>query len=141
MTTDPIMSSLNGINNDELSGYVDKIYGSVKNTIIGLKKGEFNVVRVIEWGTNIMLVVEKYPELSGENKKQIVIAVIRKLVGELKLSDSDEQTADLVVETALPVVIDLVVAASRGNLDLNKIGGRIKKIWYRIGGCCSCNRR
>lgn len=125
----------------QLQKYINRVYDAVEDAIAGIRNKDFDIGLVIEWGKIIMLVVEKYPELTGEDKKQIVIAVIKKIVIEIGLDEDNNDIAQTVIDTALPIVIDLVVAASRGDLDLNKIKGRFSKFWASVKKICCCGCR
>lgn len=83
------------------------------------KSGKFNIVTVTPAVAILMKLMETYPNLSGIEKKRLVIAVLQKAVDESDFSDEEKAISKLVIEQIVPDVIDLVVSAAKGNLNLN----------------------
>ena len=87
---------------DELSG----IIGDRKITVT-------NIVSVV---TLLMKTVDKYTDVKGIQKKELVLAVVTKVVNET-MSDDDERNNILyVVEGVLPTVIDTIIQVDKGQL-------------------------
>lgn len=118
------------------SEYVDKIFNTSKKTIGNITDKKLDLGLVIQWGSIIMQAVEKYPELSGADKKDLVIIVLKRLVEEFDIGESEGEIIDILIDNAMPIVIDLVVSASKGELGLNKISMKIKKFFKKICKCC-----
>jgi len=96
----------------------DIIYTQIKKNITNktIDAGE-----IILLGTLAMQLVDKYQDLTGPEKKLIVIEIVKKIIRDQVTDLNTEQILILVVDTVLPTVIDKIVDASRGKLDLNKI--------------------
>lgn len=95
---------------------------------------DFSSSDIIIFAVQGMQVVERYPQLTGPEKKQYVIRLAKRIVNDLaKIEEVDRAALLLAIDMLLPSMIDQVVAASRGQLDLNKIGKRCGSFWR---GCC-----
>ena len=107
--------------------YVRSVFKDAKS----LFQGEtLNAGTIITLAVRAMELVEKLPQLSGSEKKGIVIEVVKLMVDETDLSDEDNAKIDVIIDTTLPIAIDLIVAASRGLVDINSLKTRLKKL------CC-----
>ena len=101
------------------SAIVNEIYNSAKKIIT---TRIIDPIDIISIGRFIMEIVEKYPELSGEEKKQVVIEVVTKIVNETTLGSQQMDTIiDTIITFALPIAIDEIIAASKGKYNLNKL--------------------
>lgn len=85
-------------------------------------------------GKTIMIIVKyameiiELTELKGIEQKEIAIKLIKKLVEDLKI---DENIINGIIDSgALSVTIDLIVDASKGNLNLN-LNKKLKRF------CCA----
>ena len=80
--------------------------------------------------TNLMQIVEKYPKISGTQKKSLVIQVLKKFV--IDQSDGDTENALLLfIDTFLPSVIDTIIS-----VDVKDIVINIKKGVKSFFICC-----
>jgi hypothetical protein len=102
-----------------MQAIVDALYGQVKDRIILKDVKPSNVMIMLTYG---MTAVEKQKGLTGPEKKEVVVHLVRRLVGEIPGDDEDKVALQAAVELLLPPLIDTLVAASRGKLDLNKDG-------------------
>ncbi len=66
-----------------------------------------------------IIFVETHKNLTGEQKKSLVLQAIRRLVDEAPLEPQTRSNLDLVVQLTLPGFIDGIIDASNGNLKLN----------------------
>lgn len=109
----------------------DACYERLKARVNG---EDFSSSDIIIFAVQGMQVVERYPQLTGPEKKQYVIRLAKRIVNDLsKIEESERAALLLAIDMLLPSMIDQVVAASRGQLDLNKIGKRCGSFWR---GCC-----
>ena len=84
----------------------------------------------------IMSIVENYKNLSGTEKKNVVVKVIKKLIGEriptfVKLEESHHKKLELVVQI-VPSIIDVLIDVANGRYNINEVVSCLKK-W-----CCCC---
>lgn len=77
-----------------------------------------------------MQIVEKYSKLSGEQKKSLVINVIKKFV--VDHLDGDNETELLIfIDTFLPSVIDVMIS-----IDKKELAIKIQKGFKLCFPCC-----
>jgi len=116
---------------DNIDEYLDEVYSIVINSV-GRKR--VNVSDLIHLTQLAMESVEKYRDLSGPQKKNLVIRVIVKIIDDSDLIPAEyEQVALEFTETFLPVVIDGFVGAFNRVINLRKHGAN--------GGCTSCFKK
>jgi len=113
---------MTSINNELFVG----IYDEAKELV---KDKEINETNIIQITTCIMELVEEYPNITGEQKKKIVIMLISKLVDNSPLNDSKKNIVKTATNLILPAAIDAIVSASKSKFILN-----IRK---KKHGCCS----
>lgn len=95
----------------------EEAYNAIKKQI-DIKK--FRATQVITFTALAMRLVERYPTLTGPEKKDLVIRLATRLVSEIpKLKEEDKAALDLMIQMALPSAIDHLIAASKGELELN----------------------
>lgn len=113
----------------EVSDLVEKIHNDVKQSIINKK---FNASNFIVLVTIVMQVVEQLGDLTGPEKKEIAIRVIKRLVLEIPMPEEDKVAVGIIVETTLSKTIDYIIMAANGELDFGKIAEQFKSIF----SCC-----
>jgi hypothetical protein len=103
----------------EMQTLMDIIYNEVKESIVNKTFGLNNVVVLI---TIVMQVVEKVKTLTGPEKKEVVITVIKRLLSE--------------IEMALGKTIDYIIMAANGELDFGKMIEQAKSSFKTMFSCC-----
>ena len=107
---------------------VSRLYDEIESMIDGKK---IDAASIISIATLLMMTVEKYSDVKGIQKKEIVLAVLRKVVEE-KIDDADERSSVLfLIEQTVPPVIDALVAVDKGQLKI-----KIQKGCKSIFSCC-----
>ena len=107
---------------------VSRLYDEIETMINGKK---IDAASIISIATLLMKTVEKYSDVKGIQKKEIVLAVLRKVVEE-KIDDADERSSVLfLIEQTVPPVIDALVAVDKGQLKI-----KIQKGCKSIFSCC-----
>lgn len=98
-----------------------------------MSQKQWDAGSLIALGGSLAAEVNKIAGLKGQQKKQLVLDVIKAVLKEAVEKASDisgssplasaetVQTLNYVVEFALPASLDLAVAAARGELDLKKV--------------------
>ncbi len=98
---------------------VDSLYDQVLSHI---RSKQIKVRDLVVIATKAMELVQKVPELTGSERKNIVIDVVVKIVDDSNLlSGEDEAAALMFIEMTLPTLIDTVVNAYKKHIDLKKI--------------------
>ncbi len=107
---------------------VSRLYDEIEAMIDGKK---IDATSIISVATLLMKTVEKYTDVNGIQKKEIVLAVLRKIVEE-KVDDQDEKKNILfLIETTVPPVIDALVSVDKGQLKI-----KIQKGCKSLFPCC-----
>lgn len=112
------------------------IYTEAKETFDDLKNGEIDTSNIINIATGLMSIVEKYPNLKGKDKKQIVITVLQELVDDIVKDDTLAMTLNIIIENTMSVVIDRIIDASKGKLKLGTFLHKLYK-WKSMLKCCN----
>ena len=100
-----------------MTDLVNSVYDQVKAAIANRKVNE---KLVFDACLLSMRLVESAGTLSGDEKKEIVTQVVRRLVAEVKTDDETRQSLQLLVDLALPIFIDKIIAAENGILGIIK---------------------
>lgn len=109
------------------SDSVDRLYESLSR-IIGDKK--VTTVNIVLIATNLMKIVEKYPDLHGTQKKSLVIHVLKRFVVD-HLDGEAESSLILFIDMFLPSVIDTIIS-----VDKKEVAIKIKKGFKACFACC-----
>ncbi len=92
----------------------DKLYDRVE-TMIGTR--EVTVSNVVMIATSIMSILQRYPSLTGPEKKQLVIDILTKFVtGSKIIPDDSKQIVISMIQLILPTVIDIVASVAKGSM-------------------------
>ena len=110
---------------DSAEAALDALYDQVRATFTG----RVSVASVLNIATYTMAAVEKLGGMSGPQKKDSVVHVIARLVGELPADQEDREAIQAAVRLLLPSIIDTIVSATKGQIDIN--ANQSKKL-----GCC-----
>jgi hypothetical protein len=106
----------------------DELFKQFNQTILSkkIKLGENSVMLCVRYAMEIV----ELSELKGEDQKRMVIELMRELI---KLSNVDNDTSDKILffvnENVLNDIIELVVDATKGNININKLT-------EQVGNCC-----
>ena len=85
----------------------------------------------------IMSLVENYKNLSGPEKKSVIVKVIKTLITVkipelVELKEGDQDKLALIIQI-LPTIIDVLVEIANGKYNINKVASLLKRIF-----CCCC---
>jgi len=108
--------------------YVQQIYDNIK---AAYEANQIDGGSVVNITINTMELVEVLPNLSGPDKKALVIRVVKMLIDNSELDPTLKGSLDMIVQLTLPTIIDAIVAATKNGFDLNTFKTRLAK-W------CSC---
>lgn len=78
----------------------------------------------------LMQVVETYKNIKGDQKKNIVIKVLRMFVKN-NCTPDESQNINLLIDLALPSIIDTIIS-----IDKKKIKIKVGKFLKKFGSCC-----
>jgi len=106
---------------------IRKVYDDAK---VAFGSEQLSTSSVITLAVRLMEVVEKLPNIDGAEKKRIVIEVAKLIVNDSNISDEDKINVNLIIDLTLPMVIDTIISASRGQFSFNNLKNKLKKL------CC-----
>ena len=106
---------------------VDRLYESLGRIIKDKKVTTVNIVLI---ATNLMQIVEQYPNLHGTQKKSLVIHVLKRFAVE-HLDGEAESSLLVFIDMFLPSVIDIIIA-----VDKKEVVVKIKKGFNSCFSCC-----
>jgi hypothetical protein len=107
---------------------LERLHEELKKII---EKSSINRSNIITIVISLMQIVEKYQDVSGVQKKAIILKSLELVIND-QISDEEEAKAlNLLVEVTLPTLIDTVVS-----IDKKEIQIKIKKGCSKLLQCC-----
>lgn len=113
----------------EVDKVIEQVHNEVKNAIVNKQFTASNFIVLV---TLVMQVVEKAPQLTGPEKKEVAVKVIKRLILEIPMPGADKEAIGIIVETTLSKTIDFIIAAANGEFDF----GKIVEQWKSCFPCC-----
>ena len=102
----------------------------IKNTLGDEKITATNIVII---STNLMHIVEQYKDLTGSQKKMLILDTIKKVINQNVNDPQERISLMLIVDMTLPPMLDTLVTAINGGLkfEKDKVISGFKKLF-----CC-----
>lgn len=113
----------------EVNALVTSIYDQVRASIVNKQFGMNNIMSLV---TIVMQAVGQAVALTGPEKKEVAMQVIRKLIAEIPLPDSERETISAIIEGTVSKAIDFIIMAANGQLDFGKMAEQFKTTF----ACC-----
>lgn len=104
---------------DEFSTMIENF---AQTLIESFKDKHIDENNIIDFVVKAMMLVETHKKLSGQDKKNIVIKMLLRLTELTTLDENKKSSLKFLIETLTPNMIDTIVSASKGVLNLNKNG-------------------
>lgn len=117
--TDPVKEAVDVVNDAKIEQHIAAVIKNLEE-IIG--ENQITVLNVISLCINSMQFVEKIPELSGQEKKNIVIESLKRLIAKMNCDTS--------ILALIPDFIDTAVKIEKGAV-------KISLDAEDVIGCCS----
>ena len=95
---------------------INKVYEAVDEV---LQDKKITISDIIFVAKRAMEIVETFKEITGEQKKSLVLSVLRKYVHETVNNTKRRNEMINVINTVLPGTIDVIILASKGEIDIN----------------------
>lgn len=114
--------------------YLSNLVSSLKDTLNGGKISPENCMQLLSRG---MIFAEKLAVLSGQQKKKLVIDALIQIMNEFKTEENENEMVvvqGILESNIIGDTVDLIVLASKRELDLNKVFEKSK-------GCIGCLER
>ena len=111
----------------------DQCHQHLKIKIGNLEINFANIMTIVKYS---MEVVET-SKAKGERQKIIVIQLVKQLVKDAPITDDNEKfLLDMIDNGVLSYTIDLVIDASKGNLNINSVGKCAKSVGTSCFSAC-----
>ena len=96
---------------------IEQIVNYIKSTIGNEKINATNIVII---STNLMLIVEQYKDLTGYQKKMLILDAIKKYINQNVSDEQERISLMIIVDMTLPQVLDTLVTAINGDMKFEK---------------------
>jgi hypothetical protein len=94
-----------------------KLVPSITSMVENKSPSSADIINLL---TSVMQMVETYPSLKGSEKKQLAIDIINEILDTHIKDETLRASLKLVVTSTVPTVVDVIIKASKGLLELNK---------------------
>jgi len=112
------------ISSNQLLGNLNELYRYIKS----IHQNKISPTNIVLIASELIQVVEKYNNLTGAQKKMLVLNVIKKVVNEESSTDEEKIALNIIIDNTLPHIIDGFVNAINGML---KFAKDPKKSWFK----------
>lgn len=103
---------------------IDKLYKSGKTLVVAwVDEDAQNLSSWLTLGTSLAEIIEKYDDISGAEKKSLVVQTVMLIINDKDVIPMDDVTRDnvaAVIKLALPTTLDLLIKATKGEIKINK---------------------
>lgn len=107
---------------------VQRLQEEVWKILDGGTLDEKNVVIIV---VNLMQIVETYNDVSGIQKKAVVIEVLNRVIDYQIKDETKASTLKTIVQMTIPSVIDIFVGIDKKDIHI-----KLQKSWTRMLACC-----
>lgn len=108
--------------NKIIDQFATMIENFAQTLIESFKDKHIDENNIIDFVVKAMMLVETHKKLSGQDKKNVVIKMLLRLTELTTLDENRKSSLKFLIETLAPNMIDTIVSASKGVLNLNKNG-------------------
>lgn len=110
----------------------EELYSQLMSKIGDLQVNSRTTMLAMRYGMELV----EATKLKGEEQKQMVLKMVRKLIIDAPISDEKEKLClDLIDDGIMSQTIDLIIDATRGNLSINSAIGKAVDI-AKTTNCC-----
>lgn len=115
--------------------HISELYNRGKDIVTSWRNNEWKKPELwIVLGKTLAEIIDNVKDIKGEEKKDIVIQIIIQLISDeniIKNIDNNiRERIITVINIALPTTLDLIIEATKGNININK---KLKKF-----NCFNC---
>lgn len=111
------------------SEYVKENLNKVLHSIINKNRITNDNIMVIT--TNLMTAISKYENITGRDKKKIIIDLLKDTINNTVYDDGIKNLLQVIIDTIIPGSIDLIIDISKGKYDFDKIQKNTKKCYNK----------
>ncbi len=110
-----------------------QLYDYSKSILDTKKITTTNIIMIMN---NLIQIVEQYKELTGNQKKMLVLDTIKKIINENVTDENNKQQLILFVNITLPVILDSIILAINGDMKFAK--EKINSCFSKLFSCFKC---
>ena len=100
----------------------DQNFTILSDTVKSILKGEnINLVNISTLLINLMQSVEQINGLTGDQKKDLVIEVIKYTIDKSSIPDDEKQILYIICYTTIPEIINVIISTVNNEFNLKKI--------------------
>lgn len=96
---------------------IEQLVDYIKSTLGDNKITTTNIIIIT---TNLMHIVEQYKDLTGSQKKMLILDTLKKVINQIVSDPQERISLMMIVEMTLPHVLDTLVTAINGGLKFEK---------------------
>ena len=122
----------------EPNAFLIKIEQMVNYIKSSIGEDKINATNIVIISTNLMLIVEQYKDLTGYQKKMLILDAIKQFINQ-NVSDVQERISlMIIINMTLPQVLDTLVTAINGDMkfEKDKVISGFKQLF-----CCSGSKK
>jgi len=110
-----------------------QLYDYSKSILDTKKITTTNIIMIMN---NLIQIVEQYKELTGNQKKMLVLDTLKKIINENITDENEKQQLILFINITLPMVLDSIILAINGDMKFAK--EKITGCFSKLFSCCKC---
>ena len=105
--------------------YSGKLYDQIKSTINYTDISDLKEIKFwFNLGKDLAEMVDKFKNIEGVQKKELVIELMNKIIKDKELipnlDDEDREKITFIINTSIPITLDLIIQATKGEIKINK---------------------
>lgn len=109
---------------------------NIFDTLVHLIDTKPTISNIVPITIRLMEAIEQYTELTGSQKKQLVVDVLKHIVNSSDLNEKEKVDILFIIETTCYDLIDSIIAATKGELRINVKISTIRKVFEKLIGLC-----
>jgi hypothetical protein len=120
----------------DMDAYVQAVFNQVKENFAGQS---LDVTTVFSFIRISMETVERYKNLTGMQKKELVIAVLTVAIDSLVVDQNEQQILNFMIENFIGTLIDQFCDIDSNGISINlATKNKLKAFFSKIFPCCPC---
>jgi hypothetical protein len=105
------------LSEESYNNLYERLLGRIKDELPDIKLDHKVIFKILK----ILLEIIDVYEMTGDEKKQLVLKMLRKYVDESNMSDDEKELCNsLITDGTLSETINIIIAAARGELDIKE---------------------
>jgi hypothetical protein len=118
------VNTTDNIQTNEIINITNEIY----NHITSIHQDKITAINIVAITSELIQLVEKYKNLTGMQKKNLVINIIKKIINNGSYTDEEKVILNVIVQNTLPTIIDGFIDAINGLFNFTKNNVKYNKL-------------